>query len=110
MPIGAKVTLRHRRMWEFMQRLILTALPRVRDFRGVSPKGFDGNGNYTMGIRDHTVFPEIELDQVSRNLGFDITIVTSTSDDKQARALLEAIGMPFSDKQRDGDGEGQQAA
>jgi large subunit ribosomal protein L5 len=110
MPIGAKVTLRHRRMWEFLQRLILTALPRVRDFRGVSPKGFDGNGNYTLGIADHTVFPEVELDQVSRNIGFDITIVTSTSDDKQARTLLEALGMPFSDKQRDAEGEGQEAA
>ncbi len=100
MPIGCKVTLRGRRMWEFLQRLILTALPRVRDFRGVSPRGFDGHGNYTLGIRDHTVFPEIELDKVSRNIGFDITFVTNVDDDKQARSLLEALGVPFSDRQQ----------
>ncbi len=108
MSIGCKVTLRGRVMWEFLQRLILTALPRVRDFRGISPRGFDGKGNYTLGIKDHTVFPEVDLDRVKTNIGFDISIVTSATNDKDARLLLESIGMPFSDKQRDQEGAGQQ--
>lgn len=96
--IGAKVTLRGDRMYEFLQRLLLTAMPRIRDFRGVSPHCFDGNGNYTVGIKDHTIFPEIDLDRVNRTVGMDITFVTTATNDKDARLLLEAIGVPFSDK------------
>ena len=96
--IGAKVTLRGVRMYEFMQRLVLTAMPRIRDFRGVSPHCFDGNGNYTVGIKDHTIFPEIDLDRVNRTIGMDITFVTTATNNKDARLLLEALGMPFSDK------------
>lgn len=93
--IGCKVTLRRKYMWEFLQRLIVTALPRVRDFRGISSKAFDGFGNYTLGVTDQTIFPEIELDKVKRNLGFDVTIVTTAKDDAAAYALLLKIGMPF---------------
>lgn len=96
--IGAKVTLRGDRMYEFLQRLLLTAMPRIRDFRGVSPHCFDGNGNYTVGVKDHTIFPEIDLDRVNRLIGMDITFVTTAKNDKDARLLLEAIGVPFSDK------------
>jgi len=96
--IGAKVTLRGRIMYEFLQRLIKTALPRIRDFRGVSPKAFDGNGNYTLGVTDQSIFPEIELDQIKRNVGFDITIVTSAKTNAEAKSLLTELGMPFSDK------------
>jgi large subunit ribosomal protein L5 len=98
--IGAKVTLRGRIMYEFLQRLIKTALPRIRDFRGVSAKAFDGQGNYTLGVPDQTIFPEIELDKIKRNIGFDITIVTSARTDAEAKALLTELGMPFSDKAR----------
>jgi len=96
--IGAKVTLRGERMYEFLERLIKTALPRIRDFRGVSPRAFDGNGNYTLGVKDQSIFPEVELDKIKRNLGFDVTIVTSAPTDAEAKALLVELGMPFTDK------------
>jgi len=98
MPIGAKVTLRGRRMYEFLERLTLTALPRIRDFRGISTKAFDGNGNYTLGVTDQSIFPEIELDKITRNIGFDVTIVTSARTDAEAKSLLEELGFPFTDK------------
>ncbi len=98
--IGCRVTLRGRRMNEFLERFINAALARIRDFRGVSPRAFDGQGNYTFGISDHTIFPEIELEKVKRALGMDITLVTSAKNDADGRALLEALGMPFSDKPR----------
>jgi len=94
-PIGAKVTLRGRLMYEFLERLIKTALPRIRDFRGVSNRAFDGNGNYTLGVADQSIFPEVELDKIKRNIGFDITIVTSATSNDEAKALLSEIGMPF---------------
>jgi len=96
--IGAKVTLRGARMYEFLERLIKTALPRIRDFRGVSPRAFDGNGNYTLGVKDQSIFPEVELDKIKRNLGFDVTIVTSATTDAEAKSLLIELGMPFTDK------------
>jgi large subunit ribosomal protein L5 len=96
--IGAKVTLRGRGMYEFLERLIKTALPRIRDFRGVSAKAFDGRGNYTLGVADQSIFPEIELDRIKRNIGFDITIVTSARTDAEAKTLLMELGMPFTDK------------
>jgi len=96
--IGAKVTLRGARMYEFLQRFINAALPRIRDFRGISPKGFDGMGNYTMGITDQSIFPEIELDKIKRNIGFDLTIVTTAKTNEEAKLLLTELGMPFSDK------------
>ncbi len=96
--IGAKVTLRGRRMYEFLERLICMSLPRIRDFRGVSPKAFDGNGNYTLGVTDQSIFPEIELDKIKRNIGFDITIVTTARTNEEAKSLLSELGMPFSDK------------
>lgn len=98
--IGAKVTLRGARMYEFLERFIKTALPRIRDFRGVSPKGFDGHGNYTVGVTDQSIFPEIELDKIERNVGFDISIVTTTHSDEEAKSLLSEMGMPFSDRKR----------
>ena len=98
--IGAKVTLRGRRMYEFLERLIKTALPRIRDFRGVSTRAFDGNGNYTLGVSDQSIFPEIELDRIKRNIGFDVTIVTTARTDAEAKSLLTEMGMPFSDKAR----------
>jgi len=93
--IGAKVTLRGRQMWEFLDRFINVAAPTIRDFRGLSSKGFDGRGNYTVGITDHTIFPEIELDKVKRQMGFDMTIVTTTDSNDEARELLNLIGIPF---------------
>jgi large subunit ribosomal protein L5 len=96
-PLGVKVTLRGRIMWEFLERLMKMALPVVRDFRGVSPKAFDGNGNYTLGITDQSIFPEIEIDKVKRQLGFDVCIVTSAVTDEAGRELLRALGMPFRD-------------
>jgi large subunit ribosomal protein L5 len=96
--IGAKVTLRGERMYEFMERLIKMSLPRIRDFRGVSPKGFDGNGNYTMGVSDQSIFPEVELDKIKRNIGFDVTIVTTARTNEEAKNLLSEMGMPFSDR------------
>ena len=96
--IGAKVTLRGQRMYEFLERLIKTALPRIRDFRGVSPKAFDGNGNYTLGVPDQAIFPEVELDKIKRNIGFDVTIVTTARTNDEAKSLLGEMGMPFSDR------------
>src|SRR5438067_7497830 len=96
--IGAKVTLRGARMYEFLERLIKAALPRIRDFRGVSPRAFDGNGNYTLGVTDQTIFPEVELDKIKRNIGFDVTIVTSARTDEEAKSLLSEMGMPFADR------------
>ena len=95
MPIGTMVTLRGDRMYEFLDRLVSVALPRVRDFRGVSPKAFDGRGNYTLGIRDQLIFPEIDFNKVDKTRGMNISIVTTARDDEQARALLRALGMPF---------------
>ncbi|KAB2639618.1 MAG: 50S ribosomal protein L5 [Verrucomicrobia bacterium] len=94
-PIGAKVTLRGRLMYEFLERLIKMSLPRIRDFRGVSNRAFDGNGNYTLGVTDQSIFPEVELDKIKRNIGFDITIVTSSKSNDEAKALLTELGMPF---------------
>jgi large subunit ribosomal protein L5 len=96
--IGAKVTLRGRIMYEFLERLIKTALPRIRDFRGVSPRAFDGQGNYTLGVADQSIFPEIELDRIKKNIGFDVTIVTTAKTNDEAKSLLTELGMPFSDK------------
>lgn len=96
MPIGAKVTLRGQRMYEFLDKLLNIALPRVRDFRGVSPKSFDGRGNYTMGIKEQLIFPEIEYDKVDKVRGMDIIIVTTAKTDEEARELLKLMGMPFS--------------
>ncbi len=96
--IGAKVTLRGRIMWEFLERLIVAALPRIRDFRGVSNRAFDGRGSYTLGVKDHTIFPEIELDKVKRTIGMDVTIVTSAPTNDEARELLALLGMPFTEK------------
>lgn len=95
MPIGAKVTLRGDRMWEFFDRLVATAIPRIRDFRGLSPKSFDGRGNYSMGVTEQLIFPEIDYDKVDRTRGMDITFVTTAKDDEGARALLDAFGFPF---------------
>jgi large subunit ribosomal protein L5 len=96
--IGAKVTLRGERMYEFLERLIKAALPRIRDFRGVSPRCFDGNGNYTLGVSDQSIFPEVELDKIKRNIGFDVTIVTTAQTDEEAKSLLSELGMPFTDR------------
>ncbi len=95
MPIGSMVTLRGDRMYEFLDRLVSIALPRVRDFRGVSPRSFDGRGNYTLGIREQLIFPEIDFNKVDKTRGMNISIVTTARDDEQARALLKALGMPF---------------
>ena len=97
--IGTKVTLRGPRMWAFLDRLLNVALPRVRDFRGVSANAFDGRGNYTLGIKDQLVFPEIEYDKIDKLRGMEVTIVTTAPDDDQARALLQLLGMPFSKKE-----------
>jgi len=93
--IGARVTLRGPRMYEFLERLIKTAIPRIRDFRGVNPRAFDGRGNYCLGVTDQSIFPEIEIDKVKRNIGFDVIIVTSAKTDAEARELLAEMGMPF---------------
>ena len=95
MPIGARVTLRGARMWEFLDRLISIALPRIRDFRGLSQSSFDGRGNYSLGVREQIIFPEIDYDSISTIRGFDIAITTSAENDEQAHALLSALGMPF---------------
>ncbi len=94
-PIGAKVTLRRERMYEFLDRLINVSLPRVRDFRGISPKGFDGRGNFNLGIKEQIIFPEINYDQVDAIRGMDIAITTSAKNDQEGQALLEAFGFPF---------------
>lgn len=96
MPIGTKVTLRGDNMYEFLDRLISIALPRTRDFRGVPSKGFDGRGNYNMGVKEHIIFAEIDIDKVNKILGMDITFVTSSFNDEEAKALLSAFGFPFS--------------
>ncbi len=106
-PVGVKVTLRGRRMYDFMMRLVKTAVPRIRDFRGVAPKAFDGRGNYTLGITDQSIFPEIELDKVKRTLGFDITFVTSSNQDEHAREMLAMLGMPFRQRTQPKQGESQ---
>ncbi|MFC0581771.1 50S ribosomal protein L5 [Micrococcoides hystricis] len=95
MPIGAHATLRGDRMWEFVDRLVTLALPRIRDFRGLSPKQFDGNGNYTFGLTEQSMFHEIDVDKIDRVRGMDITIVTSAKTDEEGRALLRALGFPF---------------
>lgn len=99
MPIGAKVTLRKARMFEFLDRLVTVALPRVRDFRGLNPKSFDGNGNYAMGLKEHIVFPEIDYDQVDQIWGMDIVVCTTARTDDEARALLTGINFPFTGQQ-----------
>ncbi len=109
-PVGVKVTLRGRRMYDFMLRLVKTAIPRIRDFRGVPPRAFDGRGNYTLGISDQSIFPEIELDKVKRTLGFDITFVTSSNNDDHSRAMLKALGMPFRERSAKKEGESEAAA
>ena len=101
MPIGCRVTLRGDRMWLFLDRLIATALPRVRDFRGVSNSGFDGRGNYTMGVRDHLIFPDLDYNKVDRSKGLNVTIVTSAENDEQAFYLLQELGMPFARRRTD---------
>lgn len=98
MPIGTKVTLRGERMYEFLDRLLSIALPRTRDFRGISPKGFDGRGNFNMGVKEHIIFPEIDIDKVNRIMGMDITFVTSADSDEEGKALLDAFGFPFTKK------------
>jgi len=95
MPIGTKVTLRGDKMFDFLDRFISVALPRTRDFRGINPKGFDGRGNFNLGIKEHIIFPEIDIDKVSRMMGMDITFVTSAENDEEAKALLDAFGFPF---------------
>ena len=95
MAIGCKVTLRGDRMWEFIDRLLATALPRVRDFRGISPDSFDGRGNYSLGITEQLIFPEVDYDKIDRTRGMDITVVTTAADDEQAFALLTELGFPF---------------
>jgi large subunit ribosomal protein L5 len=95
MTIGVKVTLRNERMYEFLDRLITVALPRVRDFRGINDKSFDGRGNYTMGITEQIIFPEIDIDKISKIVGFDITFVTTANTDAEALALLKGLGLPF---------------
>ena len=93
--IGLKVTLRGKRMYDFLNKLVNISLPKIRDFRGISPKSFDGQGNYTLGIREQLIFPEVDYDKVDRERGMDITIVTSAENDQAARQLMEALGMPF---------------
>jgi large subunit ribosomal protein L5 len=95
MPVGARVTLRGERMWEFMDRLISIALPRVRDFRGLSPNSFDGHGNYALGLREQLIFPEISYDAIDATRGLDVAVVTTTESDEEARELLRLLGMPF---------------
>jgi len=95
MSIGAKVTLRGARMWEFLDRVLSTALPRIRDFRGLNPEAFDGSGNYSIGVTEQLIFPEIDYDKVVKVRGMDITVVTTAPDDEEARALLRALGFPF---------------
>ena len=95
MPIGCRVTLRGARMWDFLDKLVNFALPRVRDFRGIPDRGFDGRGNFTLGIKEHTIFPELEVDRVDNPKGMNITIVTSAQSDKEGKTLLEQLGMPF---------------
>jgi len=99
MPIGCRVTLRQARMYEFLDRFVSVAVPRIRDFRGLSDKSFDGRGNYTIGIKEHTVFPEIDIDKIARVFGMDVTIVTTAKTDEEAYELLKALGFPFVKRQ-----------
>ena len=101
MPIGAKVTLRGARMWEFLDRLVSIALPRIRDFRGLDPRSFDGRGNYSLGIREQLIFPEIDYDSIQQVRGLDVAITTTAETDEHARALLVALGLPFAADGRD---------
>lgn len=101
MPIGAKVTLRGEKMYEFLDRLMTVALPRVRDFKGISDKGFDGRGNYTLGVTEQIIFPEISIEKVNRISGMDITFVTTAHTDEESYALLKAFGMPFANKNKE---------
>lgn len=98
MPVGAMVTLRGDKMYAFLERLINLALPRIRDFRGISPKSFDGRGNYSLGVKEQLIFPEIEYDSIDQIRGFDISIITTANTDEEGRALLKEMGMPFRDK------------
>ena len=95
MPVGCRVSLRGDAMWAFLEKLIVIALPRVRDFRGVQDRGFDGRGNYTLGIKEHTIFPEIEMDKIEKPVGMNITVVTTAQTDKEGKTLLKLLGMPF---------------
>ena len=101
MPVGARVTLRGDRMWEFLDRLVSIALPRIRDFRGLSPRSMDGRGNFSLGIREQIIFPEIDYDQIAAVRGLDIAITTTAADDDSARALLVGLGLPFAGERRD---------
>ncbi len=96
MPVGCRVTLRRERMWDFFDKLVNFALPRVRDFRGIPDRGFDGRGNFTLGVREHTIFPDINQDKVDRIKGMNISVVTSATTDKEGKSLLKMLGMPFS--------------
>ena len=100
MPIGARVTLRGARMWEFLDRLVSIALPRIRDFRGLNPGSFDGRGNYSLGIREQIIFPEIDYDSIPAVRGLDVAITTTAENDEQGLALLRALGLPFAGEQR----------
>lgn len=102
-PLGARVTLRGPRMWEFFYRFINVTAPNIRDFRGISPKSFDGRGNYACGIQDQAIFPEIEIDQIKRHIGFDLIFVTTATTDAEGRALLAELGMPFRDMKKAND-------
>jgi large subunit ribosomal protein L5 len=102
MPVGLKVTLRGPRMWYFLDKLVSVALPRIRDFRGVPEKAFDGHGNYTLGLREQLIFPEIDYDQIDKTRGMEITIVTSARTDREAQSLLARMGMPFRKRETDG--------
>lgn len=95
MPIGCRVTLRRQRMWDFLDRLISVALPRVRDFRGIPPRSFDGRGNYTLGIKDHAIFPEVDYNKIERSKGMNVTVVTTAGNDERALYLLRELGFPF---------------
>jgi large subunit ribosomal protein L5 len=101
MPIGTRVTLRGDRMWEFLDRLVSIALPRIRDFRGLSPRSFDGRGNYSLGVREQLIFPEINYDDVSQVRGLDVTITTTAANDEQALALLRGLGLPFAGRDQE---------
>ena len=98
MPVGVMVTLRGERMYAFLERVIALALPRIRDFRGISPKSFDGRGNYSLGVKEQLIFPEIEYDSIDQIRGFDISIITTANTDEEGRALLKEMGMPFRNK------------
>jgi large subunit ribosomal protein L5 len=108
-PLGARVTLRGARMWEFLYRFVHVTAPNIRDFRGISSKSFDGRGNYAVGFPDQSIFPEIELDQIKRQIGFDMIVVTTAKTDDEGRALLAALGMPFRDLKKKEETEGAAA-